>query len=539
MRKILYFISTIFFITAFMSCIKNDIPYPRIQANFTSLNVENQIGPAIIDSANRTITVTLNEYADIRHVKVQSFTLSDESYLVSSENSMEYLDLSQPDTVVLGLYQDYAWTIIGVQNIERYFGAVGEIGTPVIDVTNHRVVFTFPESMDLREVKIDSIKLGQIVSEMIPDLNGQIVDFSNYIVVDGTEFQYAKGQAVEVVTFGETVTWHIYVDLTESTVFTTGADAWTNVAWVYGECEPGDDIGIEYRRTNQTEWIKVPQEWMTINGGSITARIIHLTPETEYAARTYSGEHYATELVFTTQSTAQMPNSSFTYWTESANKKYWDPWGEGQEPYWDTGNKGASTLGTGNVEPTDDTSSGTGKAALLKTEYKGIGALGKLGAGSIFAGSYVKTDGTNGILSFGRTFTQRPTTLTGFFKYKTAPISDAQSQFNYMIGQPDTCIVWVALIDSEEPFEIRTNPNNRHLFNPDGQEVIAYGAMQYSGTFEEYRSFEITLDYKSTSRIPRYILCVASSSKYGDYFTGGRGAVMYLDDLELHFDYNE
>lgn len=30
-----------------------------------------------------------------------------------------------------------------------------------------------------------------------------------------------------------------------------------------------------------------------------------------------------------------------------------------------------------------------------------------------------------------------------------------------------------------------------------------------------------------------YIIIVASSSKYGDYFTGGDGSIMYLDDLEL------
>ena len=29
----------------------------------------------------------------------------------------------------------------------------------------------------------------------------------------------------------------------------------------------------------------------------------------------------------------------------------------------------------------------------------------------------------------------------------------------------------------------------------------------------------------------------ASASKYGDYFTGGAGATMYIDDIKLVYDY--
>ena len=70
----------------------------------------------------------------------------------------------------------------------------------------------------------------------------------------------------------------------------------------------------------------------------------------------------------------------------------------------------------------------------------------------------------------------------------------------------DTCIVWTALIDSPEAFEIRTNPKNRHLFDPNGAEVIAYGSFESGQSIPEYIPFEIKLDYKSTQRIPRYIL---------------------------------
>lgn len=502
-------------------CIKNDIPYPRIQPNFLTFSVADQLSAPTIDSASRTVSVSLDERADIRAVNVESYSITPGSRMVQPD-TLTVVDLSSPITVTLGLYQDYDWTISASQTIQRYMAVKNQIGATIIDVPTRRMIVTVPENIDLSNIYVDSIKIGPADSTMTPDLNGQYADFT-------------YGVAVDVTSFGETTTWHLYADVTEATVFTTAADAWTQVAWIYGEAEAGKDNGFEYRPASSAEWLPVPDEWIEFNGGTMVARLIHLQPETEYAVRAVSDNIYANELVFTTQSMAQMPDSSFDLW--SLNGKVWQPWAEGQTPYWDTGNIGATTLGTANVTPTDITSSGTGQAALLKTEFKGIGSLGKLAAGSLFAGSFVRTDGTNGILSFGRTFTQRPTKLTGYFKYHTEPISNSNSTYKYLIGRPDTCIVWVALIDSEEPFEIRTNPNNLHLFNPNADDVIAYGSMQVGYDVTEYTKFEIELDYKSTSRIPRYILCVTSSSKYGDYFTGGVGSVMYVDDYQLLYDY--
>ncbi|MDE5635325.1 MAG: PCMD domain-containing protein, partial [Muribaculaceae bacterium] len=93
------------------------------------------------------------------------------------------------------------------------------------------------------------------------------------------------------------------------------------------------------------------------------------------------------------------------------------------------------------------------------------------------------------------------------------------------------------LIDSNEPFEIRTNPKDRQLFDPAGSEVVAYGNIQYGKTVTDYIPFEFEFKYTSTQRVPKYILIVASASKYGDYFTGGNGSVLYVDDLNLLYDY--
>ena len=123
------------------------------------------------------------------------------------------------------------------------------------------------------------------------------------------------------------------------------------------------------------------------------------------------------------------------------------------------------------------------------------------------------------------------------YKYTGAIIDRASNEFKNLIGQPDTCSVWAALIDSDEPYEIRTNPNNRRLFDPDGPEVIAYGQLLNAETITSYVPFDFELKYKSTSRVPKYLIICASASKYGDYFTGGAGATMYIDDIKLVYDY--
>lgn len=503
------------------SCIKNDIPYPRIQPNIVSLEVADQSQATLIDSVSRTATVYLNENADIYNVEVLSCTISPGAHF-EGDSICGLIDLSVPRVFMLQKYQLYDWTVKAVQNIERYFTLSGQIGATAIDVPGRRIVVTMPETADLSAVKVTSVKLGSPSATVTPSLEGATIDLTSPMKVIVTDF-------------GHSEEWTIYVEVTASSVTTVRADGWTNVAWVYGEAQEGRDNYIEYRLASDTEWTRVPEEWMTYDGGSFRARLIHLKSLTQYVARAVSDDEYGMELEFTTGVDLQVPNSDFNNWW--LDGKVWCPWAQDGVKYWDTGNKGATTLGSSNTTPTDDTPSGSGKAASLETRFVGIGIIGKLAAGNIFAGEYVRTDGTNGILSFGRPFTERPTKLRGYMKYHSAPISSVTSGFENLKDRPDTCIIWTALIDSDQPFEIRTNPNNRHLFDPEASDVIAYGKIEYGYDVPQYQQFEFELQYKATDRVPKYILIVASASKYGDYFTGGNGSLLCLDDLELLYDY--
>lgn len=520
--KILRFPAIILLFAACLgSCIKNDIPYARIQANILEIEAEGQSAGAVIDSLNLSVNFYFPENVDIANVRIASYKLAEGVSVVGDSLSVP-LDLTTPLTITLRLYQDYDWTLIANQTIERYFSVANQIGTSTIDVPARRVVAYVSENLDLTAVQVERCKLGPEGWSQTPVLEGHTVNFTSPV-------------EVTVDYYGTPQVWTIYLEKTASAVTTVRADGWTNVAWVYGEGEAGQDCGIQYRIKGDTQWTDAPKEWITIDGGSFNACLRHLSATTTYETRAYSGNDFGAILEFTTGTNAQMPNESFDSWW--LDGKIWNPWPEGGQQYWDTGNKGATTLGPSNSVPTEDTSSGTGYAAMLQTKFVGIGVLGKLAAGNLFVGKYVRTDGTNGVLSMGQSFSQRPTKVRGYLKYKTAPISSVTAGFEDYKGRPDTCIVWLSLIDSAQPFEIRTNPKDRQLFNPDGDYVVAYGKVEYGQDVSEYIPFEFELKYTSTSRIPTYILCTCSASKYGDYFTGGNGAVLYVDDLELIYDY--
>ncbi len=503
------------------ACIKNDIPYPRIQPNIRTIVAEGQTLDADIDSAQRVVTLHIGEEVNIAKVVLTDITVTPGSHFVNEPDWSAGVDLSKPLHVTLELYQPYVWTIEVDQSIERYFAVKGQVGASVIDVPGRRIIVTLPETANLSAVEVLSAKLGPTGSVCNPPLEGYKIDLTRPFVT-------------MVNVYGQDQLWTIYADVVASTVSTTSVDAWTCVAWVYGSAEEGAEAGFEYRKADTDTWTSLAAEDVTVSNGSLTGCIKHLDPQTEYVVRAVSGVEYGQELTFTTGSAPQLPNHDFENWHREG--KIECPWAEGGVEFWGTGNKGAATLGDSNTVPTTDTPTGTGYAAMLMTQWKVV----KLAAGSIFSGYYVRTDGTNGVLSFGREFTERPTKVRGMFKYDCKPIDKVpvnDSSFDYLKGQPDTCVVWCALIDSPTPFEIRTKPSDRHLFDPNGSEVIAYGRMACGETVSQYKQFEFELNYKATNRVPKYIIMVGSASEFGDYFVGGVGSTMYLDDLELIYDY--
>jgi len=518
------YISALFLLVLFLSgCIKNDLPYPRIQQNIISIAAVGESRDAYIDSLAMEATIYLEETTDIQNVCFSEFSVSSEG-----EPDMNLLegsyDLTKPLVVSITRYQTYNWEIRAVQDITRYFSVEGQVGESVIDPAACRVIISMPEGTDLRKLTLEKIKLGpEDITTLEPGLEPGPIDLSFPL-------------RVEVKCHGRSEFWTIYAQFTELVVSTESVDAWSRVVWAYGNC-PSDMRGcFQYRRADSSDWISVPESSVMQTEGAFSCCIPHLEPLTEYVVRAVSGSDIGNEVHVTTDATADLTDGSFDQWWLK-NNKIWCPWDENGEQYWDTGNTGAATLGQSNVVPTDHTATGSGQAAELNTRFVGIGSIGKLAAGSIYTGNFAKVDGTNGILDFGRPFNLRPTKLKGYYQYKTAPINYTSTEYSVLRDRPDSCHIYVALTDWTAPFEIRTNPKTRNLFNKDADYVIGYGELVFGGTMEEYQPFEIEIKYRSTSREPSYLLITAAASKYGDYFTGGAGAVLYVDEFSFDYDY--
>ena len=508
---------------AMTSCLKNDLPYPVIEAGFLSMVAEDEAGASVIDVENRVVTLNMAEYADLKKVNIESYSITEGAHL--SQSITEGIDLTTPMKVTVTLYQDYDWTIMASQSIERYFTVEGQVGQSVIDVGAKRAIVYVSKNTDLAAVKITSLKLGpEGITTVEPAIDGMACDFG------------AGPVQVQVKYLDKDETWTLFVVVTDVAVDVTAVDAWTEVIWAYASAEEGKDNGFEYRKSGDAEWVRVPHEWITYSGGTFKACIRHLKAHTDYDVRAYSDELTSAVETVTTGGYYEIQNASFDHWWMDG--KIWNPWAEGGTAYWGTGNKGATTLGDSNTFPSDDTWDGKpGYSAQLDTRFIGIATVGKLAAGNIFTGDYKRTDGTNGVLDFGRVCRERPTRLKGYWKYKNVPISHVSVGYEHLKGRPDTANVYIALADWTAPFEIRTNPKNLNLIDKNAGYIVAYGSVETGDAIENWQQFSVELKYRDTHRVPTYILIVGSASKLGDFFTGGSGSTLKLDNFSLEWDY--
>lgn len=312
------------------------------------------------------------------------------------------------------------------------------------------------------------------------------------------------------------------------------------------------NYGIKYRKQGTTDWRSASAETNTRASAlkTYTATLTGLEPGTTYEYIAYCDGFDSKEAyTFTTESIFTIPNASFEDWsTYSAKtllgtKNVTLPWsvGDKEASFWGSGNEGAATANmTLTDKSTDMLHSGTYSARL---ESKS--AMGMLAAGNVFVGTYVRTDGTNGVLSLGREYNgSHPSRLRVWANYRPGSgvsIKSGNESFcpDGFAGGNDHGQIYVAL--TTEKVEIRTNPSNRKLFNKDEECVLAYGEQTWTSSFGPdgaLQQIDIPIVYndRAKSNKPLYLVIVVSASKYGDYFSGAAGSVMYLDDFELIYE---
>ncbi len=360
---------------------------------------------------------------------------------------------------------------------------------------------------------------------------------------DGT----GAGVKVEVDESTNTYTYTFEVPRKSAiSLVTRAANAWSTFAMlsasVTAKTESFDNAGLtmEWRVAGATDWNVIPYDALTIDAqDNVSTTLKGLTPNTsyEYRLRYINGD---TDIVcepvaFTTEQQIALYNGGFENWWMDGKVAYANEQGVS---FWDTSNKGAASFGGSNTTETTDANyvHGGSKAARLESKYIVI----KFAAASLYTGSFIELVGTKGAkLNWGVPFASRPTALKGYMQYEPAAVDRTNSSAPAEApakGEPDQCGMYCALL-SEALVVDNTDMSTFPDWENDSR-VIAYGSLPLDQNVHSngaWKEVNIPLVYSNINKKPTHLLVVFSASKYGDYFHGGEGSVLYVDDFSLEY----
>ena len=545
MMRVFKYILSFSLLTAFVvSCFPNDMSLPRVLAQFTKLEVEGGL-ETVINPENRTVSIVVDEQVEMGALVVKTVELNEKANFKNG-SFPGVLDLSSPMDVMLSMYQDYDWTISATQPVQRYVRCTNQIGEAEFDLENKVAKVYVSQSQRLDQLEILDVKLervGSVVTttssvELVNTQTGELAE-----VVRDCAFPMVLDCDVERtfnVSFqGTDIPWTLYAIPVEVAAEVKGIDArcyYAEVLAVYGGGEASVPM-FEYKRADSEEWIKVSEDNVVIDGINISVMINGLETETDYLVRLTVDDELLPEVGFRTCKPYQLYNISFDEWHKqgSADKPVWYPYAQGMEPnVWDSANPGAATFIGSSTQPTDDVAvAGQGKkAAQMESKNAAIA----FAAGNLYVGKFGRINGVGAILDWGTEFSDKPMGLKGYYKYTPMTITHAKAPYQDLIGKAlDRCQIQIFLTDWDDMFTVNTLAGQFVDLQNDPH-IIAFGKLESDETVTDYREFYIPLEYRDKTRTPKYIVISCCASYLGDYFTGGEGSKLLVDEFELVYD---
>ena len=356
-------------------------------------------------------------------------------------------------------------------------------------------------------------------------------------------------EAVDAEGKSRVAVWNVVAsNATVKTSETKPYEVWTSKATLHGE------ILREILFTPKFRYrVKGEQEWTTVDAdlseNSFSKEITGLTSGMTYEYQAMDGEQASSVTCeFMTETKFQPENAGFEYTSGSSPILIY---GDKQSMWWDTGNHGSATMKKNVTTPDTSVKHSGNQSILLSSQFVGVLGIGKFAAGNLFAGKYLKTDGTDGVLGWGRPCTSRPKALKLWVRYEPGTVDNGGSHIAN--GVTDQGIIYVAVGDwagqaaegETWPFVVKTK--DQTLFTTEkgtysGDGTIAYGEEIFTEAYKEgtnLKELTIELDYNNyggDQRKPTSIIIVASASRYGDYFEGSGASKMWLDDMELLYE---
>lgn len=396
--------------------------------------------------------------------------------------------------------------------------------------------------------------VGISVSDKKQTSNGDVwtVCFAKDLIAKMTAEEGSVETTIEAVDAegkSRVAVWNVVAsNATVKTSETKPYEVWTSKATLHGE------ILREMLFTPKFRYrVKGEQEWTTIDAdlseNSFSKEITGLIPGTTYEYQAMDGEQASSVTCeFMTETKFQPENAGFEYTSGSSPILIY---GDKQSMWWDTGNHGSATMKKNVTTPDTSVKHSGNQSILLSSQFVGVLGIGKFAAGNLFAGKYLKTDGTDGVLGWGRPCTSRPKALKLWVRYEPGTVDNGGSHIAN--GVTDQGIIYVAVGDwagqaaegETWPFVVKTK--DQTLFTTEkgtysGDGTIAYGEKIFTEAYKEdtnLKELTIELDYNNyggDQRKPTSIIIVASASRYGDYFEGSGASKMWLDDMELIYE---
>ena len=559
MRKTGYIIALTAMAVSMQSCLfENDMSYPRVLADITAFSVDGQES-STINTGSRTVDIVLGETVYIDRLEVTARGISDGARCPEFPEVGDIIDLTAPVKYVLSTYQDYEWTVSATQPIERYIRCGNQGSGPIINADNRTALVYVIETQSLQDITITDMKLEREGSEIyLVETDGGtetvaeepcVFPMEHVDALTGLKFEVryndSEGQEVKA-------RWTVAFEREVVPIVITKAIPWCyhiDVEATYGR---NGTPYIEYRKADSDEWTRF--EDLVVDGINITASIPgdntadssaeRLEPGTSYELKVCTETSESDVVTVSTCTPDQLYNMGFDDWYSVMSGSYdiWYPNINDSYNVWDTANPGSGKFVGSLTTPTDIVAvPGEGKrAARLESKT----AVIAFAAGNIFTGQFGRINGLGAILDWGTPFSGKPCALKGYYAYQPQVIKNAKGEYAGLQNTVDKCQLLVILTDWDTPFTVNTTDGIFVDQTPANPNIIAYGKIEDDkDTFSDpeaddngYIPFTLELEWWRPEAVPTYAVVIACASYKGDYFIGGEGSLMFVDEFEFVYD---
>ena len=281
-------------------------------------------------------------------------------------------------------------------------------------------------------------------------------------------------------------------------------------------------------------------EWNSVDAtlaadGNYVAEFNNFVAATNYSYKlVVDNADAGKNLSIATAAGTQLPNGDMERWHTAS----WVlPYGQGDAPFWLTGNEGGNMVGATLTQSSTDVRPGTAgtKSAYLKSQFASLMGIGKFAAGNLFTGTFMLS-GMDGIVTFGRDFdfTAKPKSLSFWMKNNEGTIDQGSKA-----SGTDIYTIMVIITDGTT-YSVNTKDESTflkvdQLGNTPG--VIGYGYITGTDSRAEWTEETINITYREdmANQKPKKIVVSFTPSGYGDYFCGSTSSWMYVDDIVLNY----